>query len=70
MSTRKLLRNYPKRGEIWAADLRPGLGWEVAKIRSALVISSNPVNQTSGVVVIIPISSQLPKILGPERILI
>lgn len=70
MSMRKHSRNYPKRGEIWATDLRPGLGWEVAKIRPALVISNNAINQVSGVIIVIPISSQFSQILGPERILI
>jgi|SRR3989344_5935096 len=58
------------RGEIWVVDLHAGVGWEVAKKRPALVISNNQINRISPLVVIIPISSRIPEILGPERILI
>ncbi|MBI2326874.1 type II toxin-antitoxin system PemK/MazF family toxin [Candidatus Curtissbacteria bacterium] len=60
----------PKRGEIWVADLIPGKGWEVAKKRPVIVISANEINKISPLVIIIPISSQVPEILGPERILL
>lgn len=62
--------NNPKRGEIWVADLTPDRGWEVAKHRPVLIISSNLVNGASTLVVVIPITSQIPAILGPERILL
>lgn len=59
-----------KRGEVWITDLRPTIGWEVAKKRPAIIISIDQINDISPVVVIIPLSSRVPKILGPERILI
>lgn len=59
-----------KRGEIWVVDLKPGTGWEIAKKRPALVISNNSINSISPLVIIIPISSQIPKVFGPERIII
>ena len=59
-----------KRGSVWSVDLRPGLGFEVAKKRPSLIISNNAVNKISPTVIIIPFSSQIYKILGPERIFI
>lgn len=59
-----------KRGEIWITDLRPSVGWEVAKIRPALIISNNNINNISPVVIVIPLSSQIPQVLGPERLLL
>lgn len=59
-----------KRGDIWTTDLRPGVGFEVTKKRPTLVISRNTVNKISPTVIIIPLSSQVYKILGPERIYI
>lgn len=59
-----------KRGDIWAADLRPGIGWEVTKRRPALIISHNAINSIYPTVIVIPISSQAPSILGPERVFI
>lgn len=63
-------RDYPKRGEVWVADLTPGRGWEVAKHRPVLIISNNIVNKASIFVIIIPISSRIPTALGFERILL
>lgn len=59
-----------KRGEIWVVDLRSAVGWEVVKKRPALIISANQINSIAPVVIILPISSQVPKILGPERVLV
>ncbi len=62
-------KNYLiKRGDVWTADLRPGVGYEVAKKRPALVISNNAINMSSPITIILPISSQLTSALGPERI--
>ena len=61
---------YPKRGEIWIADLIPGKGWEVAKKRPVIVISATEINNISPLVIIIPISSQIPQIIGPARVLL
>lgn len=59
-----------KRGYIWSTDLRPGVGREITKIRPALVISTNIINSSSATVVIVPISSQIPPMLGADRILV
>lgn len=56
------------RGDMWIADLRPGVGFEVTKKRPTLIISRNTVNEISPTVIVIPLSSQVYKILGPERI--
>lgn len=59
-----------KRGEIWVTDLRSTVGWEVAKKRPALIISNNDINSLSPIVIVIPLSSQIPEVLGPERLFI
>jgi len=59
-----------KRGDLWTADLHPGQGFEVSKKRPCLIVSNNAVNNISPTVVIIPLSSQAYKILGPERLFI
>lgn len=57
-----------KRGDVWATDLRPGVGFEITKKRPTLIISRNTINKISPTVIVIPLSSQIYKILGPERI--
>jgi mRNA interferase MazF len=59
-----------KRGEIWAADLRPGKGFEIAKIRPVIVISSDSINSEFPLVVVTPISSQIPPVTGFDQILL
>lgn len=59
-----------KRGDLWTADLRPGQGFEVSKKRPCVIVSNNTVNKISPTVVIIPLSSQTYKVLGPERLFI
>ncbi len=59
-----------KRGDLWSTDLRPGQGFEVSKKRPCLIVSNNAVNNISPTVVIIPLSSQTYKVLGPERLFI
>lgn len=59
-----------KRGDLWTADLRPGQGFEVSKKRPCLIVSNNAVHEISPTVVIIPLSSQAYKTLGPERLFI
>ncbi len=56
------------RGEIWTADLRPGTGHEITKIRPVLIISTNAVNKISPTIIVIPISSQMPPVIGSDRI--
>lgn len=66
MSTQKLSKNYPKRGEVFIADLNPGFGREMHKRRPVLVISNNLLNQNLSTVVMIPLSSIVPQFIGPD----
>lgn len=59
-----------KRGEIWTVNLEPSLHREIHKKRPALVISSNNVHKKTYHVIVIPISSQVPKTIGPEMVLV
>ena len=59
-----------KRGDLWTADLRPGQGFDVSKKRPCLFVSNITANDISPTAVIIRLSSQAYKILGPERLLI
>ncbi len=59
-----------KRGDIWTVDLRPGAGCELAKIRPALIVSNDTVNVISPTAIIIPISSQIPPFIGPDRVFV
>ena len=58
--------NYPKRGEIFIADLNPAFGREIHKKRPILIISRNLLNQTLPTVVMIPLSSIVPEFVGPD----
>ena len=66
MLTQKLSKNYPKRGEIFIADLNPGYGREMHKTRPVLVISNNVLNQNLSTVIMIPLSSIIPEFIGPD----
>lgn len=66
MSTQKLSKSYPKRGEIFIADLNPGFGREMRKKRPVLVISNNSLNQNLSTVIMIPLSSIIPEFIGPD----
>lgn len=59
-----LKKNKPKQGEIWLFDPDPVKGNEVGKkVRPALVISSNLLNDgSSGLVIVLPITSKDKKI--------
>lgn len=49
------------RGEVWWADLDPTRGHEQAGVRPVLVISHDILNQRSGTVIAMAITSQKPK---------
>lgn len=59
-----------KRGEIWIVNLEPSLRREMHKKRPALVISNNFVHEKTYHVIVIPISSQVTRTIGPEMVLI
>lgn len=64
----KSLKDYPKRGEIYIADLDPGFGREIHKKRPVLVISSNNINKNTSHAIIIPSSSIIPNEISEEMI--
>lgn len=68
MQTRRYLANYPKRGEIYIADLNPGFGREIHKKRPVLVVSNNILNQNSPFVIILPLSSLVPQLVSFELV--
>lgn len=70
MRTRKSGKEYPKRGEIYIADLDPAFGKEIHKKRPVLVISDNAFNQATPHAVVVPSSSVVPTILSPGIITI
>ena len=50
---------FPKRYEIFFADLDPTVGGEIRKVRLVVVISQNEMNQLVNTVVICPLTSVL-----------
>ena len=50
---------FPKRYEIFFADLNPTIGGEIRKVRPVVVISQNEMNQLVSTVVICPLTSTL-----------
>ena len=68
MPMQKFSKTYPKRGEIFIADLNPSFGREIHKKRPVLIISSNILNQYSPTVVILPFSSIVPIATSPDMV--
>lgn len=58
-----------KRGQIWTANLNPGFGVEIHKVRPVLVVSENVLNQSWRTIIVVPLSSKIDP-LGPEKVLI
>lgn len=50
---------FPRRGEIYWADLEPAKGGETKKTRPALIVSNDIGNETSKIVMIAPITSKI-----------
>ena len=59
-----------KRGEIWIVDLDPGFGREIRKKRPALIISLDIFNKSLSTIIVIPFSSQVPKLISAEMIMV
>jgi mRNA interferase MazF len=55
--------SFPRRGEIFLADLDPVVGTEIAKARPVLVISNDTGNELSRRVIVAPFTSR-----GTERV--
>ena len=68
MQMQKSPREFPRRGYIYIADLDPPFGWEIHKKRPVLVISSDVFNRGTPFAVVIPISSIIPDVTGPEMV--
>lgn len=64
----KSLLSFPKRGEIYVANLDPSVGREIRKKRPVLIISNDIINQNSSTVIILPISSIIPQFIGPDLV--
>lgn len=59
-----------KRGDLWLVNLEPGFGREIHKKRPALVVSRNSIHLGTTHVVIVPSSTQVPKTVGIEMVLV
>ncbi len=59
-----------QRGDIWIINLELSSHREMHKKRPALVISNNIIHEKTYHVIVIPISSQVSKTIGPEMVLI
>lgn len=64
----KYSNSYPKRGEIFIADLDPGFGRELHKKRPVLILSGNKINKGTINAIIVPSSTQLPNNTGPDAV--
>ena len=53
------MSNYPKRREIYWANLDPTIGSEIAKTRPVLIVSNNINNQYAATVSVLPITSNV-----------
>lgn len=50
---------FPKRYEIYFADLNPTLGAEIHKVRPVVIVSHNEMNQFARTLVVCPLTSTL-----------
>lgn len=60
--------SYPKRGEIFLVNFDPTIGSEIKKIRPAVVIQNDILNQYSPLVIVCPVTSTISQ--GETRILV
>lgn len=51
-----------KRGQIWLVNFDPSFGHEYKKVRPALIIQNNEYIESSNLLTVIPISSQITKL--------
>lgn len=56
---RRMVKNFPKRGEIYWVNLDPVVGSETKKTRPGLIVSNDVGNEMSQLVIIAPISSKI-----------
>lgn len=55
-------KTFPRRGDVFWANLDPTVGNETKKTRPVLIVSNNLANEFSNLVQIAPITSQIKKI--------
>lgn len=55
-----------KRGDIWWVSFDPAIGGEIQKTRPAVVISNDAANSSLNRVVVIPLTSNIPKLYPGE----
>lgn len=65
---KKSLKDYPKRGQIYIANLEPSYGREIHKKRPVLIFSNNDLNYRTPYVVVIPSSSIVPDVISAEMV--
>ncbi|MDO8429100.1 MAG: type II toxin-antitoxin system PemK/MazF family toxin [Candidatus Daviesbacteria bacterium] len=65
---KKSLKDYPKRGQIYIADLEPAYKREIHKKRPVLIVSNNDLNGGTPYVVVIPSSSIVPEVISAEMV--
>jgi mRNA interferase MazF len=56
------MNTFPKRGEIYWANLDPTLGSEIAKTRPVLVVSNDINNEYAATITVLPITSSTDRI--------
>ncbi len=54
-----MVKNFPRRGEVYWVSLDPSVGSETKKTRPALIVSNDIGNEQSPVVIIAPITSKI-----------
>ena len=53
------MASFPRRYNVYIADLNPTLGNEISKVRRVVVVSRDEMNRLLGTVVICPLTSRL-----------
>ena len=54
------------RGDIYWCDFEPAIGHEIQKLRPAIIISNNLSNQFTGVIQVIPLTSNITNVYKSE----
>jgi mRNA interferase MazF len=62
--------SFPRRGEVYWVALDPTVGTEIAKTRSAVVISNDVGNRYSDRVIVAPVTSQHTERVYPFEVLV
>lgn len=60
------MNNFPKRGEIYWANLDPTLGSEIAKTRPVVIVSNDINNEYAATITVLPITSSTDRIYPYE----